>query len=132
MKIIKRSGTEVLFDINKIISAINSANNEIVESERLSSDDIQEIANTVEKYCASATRELNVEEIQDLVENQLMAAGAYTVAHNYITYRYERALVRKANTTDKKILSLLGNTNEEAKEDLLKTYYTEMVSSKHI
>ena len=117
MKIIKRSGTEVLFDINKIISAINSANNEIVESERLSSDDIQEIANTVEKYCASATRELNVEEIQDLVENQLMKKNAYAVARKYITYRYRRALVRKANTTDEQILSIIDMSNEEVKQE---------------
>ena len=117
MKIIKRSGTEVLFDINKIISAINAANNEIVESERLSSEDIREIADTVEKYCASATRELNVEEIQDLVENQLMKKNAYAVARRYITYRYRRALARKANTTDEQILSIIDMSNEEVKQE---------------
>ena len=117
MNVIKRSGEEVSFDAEKIIVAIRKANNATRNTKQITDDEITEIANQVIAQCNAIQRSISVEEIQDLVENQLMAAGAYTVAHNYITYRYERALVRKANTTDKKILSLLGNTNEEAKQE---------------
>lgn len=117
MNVIKRSGEEVSFDAEKIIVAIRKANNATRNTKQITDDEITDIANQVIAQCNAIQRSISVEEIQDLVENQLMAAGAYTVAHNYITYRYERALVRKANTTDKKILSLLGNTNEEAKQE---------------
>lgn len=117
MNVIKRSGEEVSFDAEKIINAIKKANNATSHTKQISDNEIVDIANQVIAQCNSIQRSISVEEIQDLVEHQLMATGAYTVAHNYITYRYERALVRKANTTDKKILSLLGNTNEEAKQE---------------
>lgn len=117
MNVIKRSGEEVSFDAEKIINAIKKANNATRHTKQISDEEISDIANQVIAQCNSIQRSISVEEIQDLVEHQLMATGAYTVAHNYITYRYERALVRKANTTDKKILSLLGNTNEEAKQE---------------
>lgn len=117
MNVIKRSGEEVSFDAEKIINAIKKANDATSHTKQISDNEIVDIANQVIAQCNSIQRSISVEEIQDLVEHQLMATGAYTVAHNYITYRYERALVRKANTTDKKILSLLGNTNEEAKQE---------------
>ena len=117
MNVIKRSGEEVSFDAEKIVNAIRKANNATRHTKQISEDEITDIANQVIAQCNAIQRSISVEEIQDLVERQLMATGAYTVAHNYITYRYERALVRKANTTDKKILSLLGNTNEEAKQE---------------
>ena len=117
MNVIKRSGEEVSFDAEKIVNAIRKANNATRHTKQISEDEITDIANQVIAQCNAIQRSIAVEEIQDLVERQLMATGAYTVAHNYITYRYERALVRKANTTDKKILSLLGNTNEEAKQE---------------
>ena len=100
MKIIKRSGTEEDFNISKIEKAILKANNSVVESEKLSEEQMQEISEHVEEVCSSMNRALNVEEIQDLVENEIMQQQAFTVARNYITYRYERALVRKANSTD--------------------------------
>ena len=117
MKIIKRNGSEVVFDIMKIISAVTRANNVVSEDERLSPMQIRRIAESVENSCLSMNRALNVEEIQDLVEHQIMAHGAYEVAKNYITYRYTRSLVRKSNTTDEKILSLIESNNEEVKQD---------------
>lgn len=117
MNVIKRSGEEVSFDADKIVNAIRKADAATVSDKQIPSEKVIEIANEVIAKCNEIQRSISVEEIQDIVENALMASGAYTVAHNYITYRYERALVRKANTTDKKILSLLGNTNEEAKQE---------------
>ncbi len=117
MKIIKRSGTEEDFNISKIEKAILKANNSVVESEKLSEEQMQEISEHVEEICSSMNRALNVEEIQDLVENEIMQQQAFTVARNYITYRYERALVRKANSTDEQILSLLECDNEEVKQE---------------
>ena len=117
MKSIKRNGCEVVFDIMKIISAVTRANNVVSEDERLSPMQIRRIAESVENSCLSMNRALNVEEIQDLVEHQIMAHGAYEVAKNYITYRYTRSLVRKSNTTDEKILSLIESNNEEAKQE---------------
>ena len=117
MKIIKRSGSEAVFDISKIIVAITKANNSVNEAARISADQIKQIAHDVEADCRDVTRALNVEEIQDLVENKIMALGAYELARKYITYRYTRALVRKANTTDDKILSLIECNNEEVKQE---------------
>ena len=117
MKIIKRSGTEATFDISKIIVAITKANNSVAESARLTTEQIREIADKVSKECLSATRALSVEEIQDLVENEIMDRKAFTVARSYITYRYTRALVRKTNTTDDQILTLIECNNEEVKQE---------------
>ena len=117
MKIIKRSGTEVDFDISKIIVAINKANNSVSENLRLTGDQIKEIADKVANECATVTRALGVEEIQDLVENKIMDKKAFAVARSYITYRYTRALVRKTNTTDDQILSLIECNNEEVKQE---------------
>ena len=117
MKIMKRNGTEVVFDITKIIAAITKANNTIEEDARMTPVQIQRIAESVELSCQKMNRSPSVEEIQDLVESQIMAHGAYEVAKNYITYRYVRSLVRKSNTTDEKILSLIECCNEEAKQE---------------
>ena len=117
MKIIKRSGEEQVFDISKIVKAINKANITVNEKNRLSDEQINNIANEVEAICKKKRRASNVEEIQDLVENQLMKTGNYDVARNYITYRHIRALVRKSNTTDKQILSLIECNNEEVKQE---------------
>ena len=117
MKIIKRNGSEATFDIVKIIAAVTKANNVVAEDERLMPMQIRRIAESVENSCLSMNRALSVEEIQDLVENQIMAHGAYEVAKNYITYRYTRTLVRKSNTTDEKILSLIESNNEEVKQE---------------
>ncbi len=117
MKIIKRSGIETGFDITKIIIAVTKANESVLESERLSNEDIKEIAAIVEKTCAELGRSAGVEEIQDLVEDQIMAKGAFNVARKYITYRYNRALVRKSNTTDEQILTLIECNNEEVKQE---------------
>ena len=117
MKIIKRNGTEVIFDISKIIVAITKANNSVPEKVRLSSDAIKEIAHTVATSCENVPRALGVEEIQDLVENEIMDRHAHEVARSYITYRYNRALVRKNNTTDEQILSLIECNNEEVKQE---------------
>lgn len=113
MKIIKRSGTEETFDIDKIIAAIGKANKEVATINRMSEEQINEIAGNVTQICADMDRALNVEEIQDLVENQIMNKRAFAVARKYITYRYTRALVRKSNSTDKQIMSLLECQNEE-------------------
>ena len=117
MKIIKRSGTEVKFDIKKITEAIRKANSEVMEKEQLSEEMILELSNNVSKACKKAKYALGVEEIQNLVENELMKVHAYNVARKYITYRYKRALVRKSNSTDEQILSLIECNNEEVKQE---------------
>ena len=117
MKIIKRSGSENEFDANKIVAAISKANMEVATIERLSEEQISEIASNVEKICEDMHRALNVEEIQDLVEEQIMNKRAFALARKYITYRYTRALVRKSNSTDKQILSLIECDNEEVRQE---------------
>ena len=117
MKIIKRSGVEVFFDPDKIVAAVKKANASVIDYEKLSNEQIQEIADSVEIACENMKRSASVEEIQDMVENQLMNQHAFTVARNYITYRYKRALVRKSNSTDEQILSLLECNNEEVKQE---------------
>nr|WP_297770412.1 anaerobic ribonucleoside-triphosphate reductase [uncultured Butyrivibrio sp.] len=117
MKIIKRSGKEVAFDVSKIIAAIEKANNEVTEEKKLTHGQIIDIATSVEKLCATLTRAASVEEIQDMVEDGLMKAGKYDVARKYITYRYKHALVRKSNTTDEQIMSLIECNNEEVKQE---------------
>ena len=117
MKVIKRNGAEVDFDIVKIIAAVTKANNVVDEAERMTPVQIQRIAESVELECQKLDRAPTVEEIQDFVETHIMAHGAYEVAKRYITYRYNRSLVRKSNTTDDKILSLIECNNEEAKQE---------------
>ena len=117
MKIIKRSGTEVIFDPNKIIIAVTKANESVVPSERMEEIQIARIAEDVERAANNMNRALNVEEIQDMVEDQIMNQRAFAVARNYITYRYKRALIRKSNTTDDQILSLIDCNNEEVKQE---------------
>ena len=117
MKVIKRNGSEVVFDISKIITAITKANEAVDESERMTPMQIRRIAEAVELSCIRMNRAAGVEEIQDLVEKQIMAHGAYEVAKVYITYRYTRNLVRQSNTTDERILSLIECCNEEAKQE---------------
>lgn len=117
MKIIKRNGAENDFDLTKILSAVSRANDTVDESIRMTPVQIQRIAENVVLACEKLGRSPNVEEVQDLVEKQIMAHGAYEVAKNYITYRYVRALVRQSNTTDDKILSLIECNNEEAKQE---------------
>ena len=117
MKVIKRNGSEVSFDITKIIAAITKANQSVDESIRMTPMQIQRIAESVELNCQKMNRSPSVEEIQDLVEYQIMAHGAFEVAKNYVTYRYTRSLVRRSNTTDEKILSLIECCNEEAKQE---------------
>ncbi len=117
MKIIKRSGKEDIFDRDKIKAAIGKANITVIEAERLSDEAITAIAMTIEQRCNDMNRAVDVETIQDWVELEIMKHGAYTVAKNYITYRYERGLLRQSNTTDKKILSLLNFENEEVKQE---------------
>ena len=116
-KIIKRSGEEVVFDPAKIRRAVEKANSEVIENERLSDWEIDQLTATVEKICASRTRSLGVEEIQDLVEDQIMNFRAFSVARKYITYRYKRELVRKSNSTDDQIMSLIECNNEEVKQE---------------
>ena len=117
MKIIKRSGKEAGFDKSKIVDAVAKANKEVAESDRLSGEQIDKIAQHITEVCATMDRIYNVEEIQDMVENQIMACQAYEVARKYITYRYKRALVRKSNSTDQQILSLIECDNEEIKQE---------------
>ena len=117
MKIIKRNGTEVAFDIEKILNAIRKANNEVSEGNRLKEKQIELIANKVTALANDLNRAVNVEEIQDFVENQIMDQKAFAVARKYITYRYSRALVRKSNTTDAQILTLIECNNEEVKQE---------------
>ncbi len=117
MKIIKRSGAEVDFDPKKIEIAVKKANESVVPSERMSDIQIKRIAEDVESAATNVNRSLSVEEIQDMVEDQIMNQRAFDVARRYITYRYQRALVRKANTTDEQILSLIECNNEEVKQE---------------
>ena len=117
MRVIKRNGAEVEFDIIKIIAAVTKANDVVDEDARMTPVQIQRIAESVELACQSLGRAPTVEEIQDFVEHQIMAHGAFEVAKRYITYRYTRSLVRKSNTTDDKILSLIECNNEEAKQE---------------
>ncbi len=117
MKIIKRSGVEAEFDEQKIIAAVQKANDSVIDYEKLTDEQVQRIADNVVKVCENMMRSASVEEIQDMVENQLMNQRAFTVARNYITYRYKRAIVRKSNSTDQQILSLLECNNEEVKQE---------------
>ena len=117
MKIIKRSGAEVTFDPRKIIVAVTKANQSVVPSHRMTEVQIKRIAEDVESAAANINRSLSVEEIQDMVEDQIMNQRAFEVARRYITYRYNRALVRKSNTTDEQILSLIECNNEEVKQE---------------
>ena len=117
MKIIKRSGTEDTFDLNKITAAVEKANRSVPESEQMSKEQIAVISANMRTICEGMNRALSVEEIQDLVENQIMNQRAFSVARNYITYRYKRALVRKSNSTDQQILTLLEYDNEEVKQE---------------
>ena len=117
MKIIKRNGAEVPFDIQKIEVAVTKANNSVAEADRMTPVQIGRIAESVELQCQKMNRAPTVEEIQDMVEHHIMAHGAFEVAKHYITYRYTRSLVRRANTTDDKILSLIECNNEEAKQE---------------
>ena len=117
MKIIKRSGAEVTFDPQKIIVAVTKANQSVVPSHRMTEIQIKRIAEDVESAAANINRSLSVEEIQDMVEDQIMNQRAFDVARRYITYRYNRALVRKSNTTDEQILSLIECNNEEVKQE---------------
>jgi ribonucleoside-triphosphate reductase len=117
MKIIKRNGSEVTFDKEKIIKAISKANCAVAEESRMTEKQIERIAHRVVLACENIGHSPSVEEVQDFVERQIMAHGAYEVAKAYITYRYTRTLVRQSNTTDGKILSLLERNNEEAKQE---------------
>ncbi len=117
MKILKRSGAEAAFDINKIIAAVTKANQTVDLKNTLTAEQIQAIGKYVEGVCAALDRALSVEEIQDIVETQIMKAGAFEVAKKYITYRYVRSLVRQANSTDKQILTLIECSNEDIKQE---------------
>ncbi|MCI8480587.1 MAG: anaerobic ribonucleoside-triphosphate reductase [Oscillibacter sp.] len=117
MNVIKRNGTEVVFDIQKIVAAITKANETIAEDIRMTPVQVDRIAESVELACQKMGRAPSVEEIQDLVEYQIMAHGAFEVAKNYITYRYTRSLIRRSNTTDGRILTLIECNNEEAKQE---------------
>ena len=116
MRIIKRNGSEETFDIEKIINAVTKANN-ATENGKISEEQIRDIAGYVEYKCSKLSRAVSVEEIQDMVEDQIMAKGAFLLAKNYVRYRYNRSLVRSSNTTDNKILSLIECNNEEAKQE---------------
>ncbi len=117
MKLIKRNGTEVIFDREKIASAVRKANGAVDENKRISPEDVENIALEVERVCLTMVRSAGVEEVQDLVEKELMKLGAYDLAKAYITYRYKRQLIRKSNTTDDKIISLIECNNEEVKQE---------------
>ena len=117
MKIIKRNGAEAVFDNEKIFCAIAKANAAVEESDRISEKDIRKITEKVTKKCDKLSRAVTVEEVQDMVEREIMVAGAFTLAKTYITYRYTRELVRRANTTDDKIISLIECNNEEVKQE---------------
>ncbi|HJB91813.1 MAG TPA: anaerobic ribonucleoside-triphosphate reductase [Candidatus Eisenbergiella merdigallinarum] len=116
MNIIKRNGSEMTFDVNKIVAAITKANAS-AQAPSLTTEQINDIADYVEYKCRKMNRAVSVEEIQDMVENQIMATGAFELARNYVRYRYQRTLVRKANTTDNRILSLIECNNEEVKQE---------------
>ena len=117
MKIIKRNGSEVVFDISKIIAAVTKANNVVPAAQQLSKQQIHAIADHVQAVCGARNHAMNVEEIQDLVENAIMDTGAHEVARKYITYRYVQGLKRTHNTTDDRILSLIECNNEEVKQE---------------
>ena len=117
MRIIKRSGKEVGFDISKIMAAVQKANREVKEVDRMSQEQVDEISNRVEEICMDMAHTPSVEEIQDMVENQIMNQHAFEVARKYITYRYKRALIRKSNSTDEQILTLIECNNEEVKQE---------------
>lgn len=117
MKIIKRNGQEAIFDEVKITNAIIAANKEVVETDRLSEEEIDNITNDIKYKCQKMKRALSVEEIQNLVEDELMKLNAFSVARKYITYRFQRALARQSNTTDEQILSLIECANEEVKQE---------------
>ena len=117
MKIIKRDGTEVEFNVDKIIMAVTKANNRVEAPQKLSELEINSIGKHVQDIASELTRALTVEEIQDLVENDIMSLGKYELAKRYITYRYNRSLARKANTTDGRILSLINCNNEDVKQE---------------
>ncbi len=117
MKLIKRSGAEEIFNPEKIESAVIKANEAVGESDKISASEIKKITDRVSKKCEKLRRAVSVEEVQDMVEDEIMRLGAYTLAKAYITYRYKRALVRRANTTDDRILSLIECNNEEVKQE---------------
>ena len=117
MKLIKRNGSEVIFDREKISLAVAKANDAVDEKHRISAEDIENIALEVERLCLTMVRSAGVEEIQDLVEKEIMKLGAFDLAKAYITYRYKRELIRKSNTTDDKIMSLIECNNEEVKQE---------------
>ncbi len=117
MKIIKRNGAEEGFDLGKIVNAVRKANNEVSEENRLTEEQIALIAEKVKELAGDLNRAVNVEEVQDFVENQIMDQKAFAVARKYITYRYTRALIRRANTTDAQILTLIECNNEEVKQE---------------
>ena len=117
MKLIKRNGSEVIFDREKITVAVTKANEAVAEQYRISDEDIENIALEVERLCLTMVRSAGVEEIQDLVEKEIMKLGAFDLAKAYITYRYKRELIRKSNTTDDKIMSLIECNNEEVKQE---------------
>ena len=117
MKIIKRSGSEVPYDIEKIVAAVKKANESVIETERMTEKQIEVIADNMLIQCSKIPRSLSVEEIQDMVENEIMNQRAFAVARSYITYRYKRQLVRKSNSTDEQILSLIECNNEEVKQE---------------
>ena len=117
MKIIKRSGMEVDFDVTKIAAAVRKANGSVADYEKISEDEIIKLSETIENACSNMQHTPTVEDIQDMVENQLMSMKKFTLARNYITYRYRRELVRKSNTTDDQILSLIECNNEEVKQE---------------
>ena len=117
MKLIKRNGAEAVFDNEKIFSAVEKANLAVDEAERISAHQIQKITDKVTKKCEKLSRAVSVEEVQDMVEREIMALGAFALAKCYITYRYTRELVRKSNTTDDKIMSLIECNNEEVKQE---------------
>ena len=117
MKIIKRNGSEAVFDISKIIAAVTKANNVVASNQRLTKEQITAIADDVAQECQSRNHAMNVEEIQDLVEDAIMQTKAYEVARKYITYRYVQSLRRTHNTTDDRILSLIECNNEEVKQE---------------
>ena len=117
MNIIKRSGKEAVFDRSKIRAAVIKANESVYKDHRLTTAEINKIVDIVTDKCEGMNRAANVEEVQDMVEEELMRAGAFQIANHYITYRYRRALVRQANTTDEQILSLIECSNEEVKQE---------------
>ena len=117
MKIIKRNGAEVPFDITKIITAVTKASDSVSGQSRLTKDQITQIAAAVTDQCQALNRAVSVEEVQDMVENQLMDIKAHDVARHYITYRYVQSLKRQTNTTDERILSLIECQNEEVKQE---------------